>query len=182
MQKVNAVLLLVLIGLVAKPYVMPGTPKAVTPSVKHEPVTAPPAKATASSAAPAAMPEGTDPKEQIMGSMELMQFCDDTAEAIAGDRIDEAFRRISERSVYPAATLTQQQELVKKQLAAIRPRYGKTIGYEFVGVEAPSRSVKCYTYIIKYERHLMRWRFYFYRPAETWILNTFIWDDKVQDL
>jgi|TARA_Y100000296_G_scaffold30684_1_gene35641 hypothetical protein len=34
-------------------------------------------------------------------------------------------------------------------------------------------------YIQKFERHMMRWKFYFYNPGGGWVLNTFNTDDKI---
>lgn len=69
---------------------------------------------------------------------------------------------------------------LKMQAPAIEQRYGKTIDIEFMDVEEVGESLMLVMYIQKFERHLMRWKFYFYKPADGWVLNTFSTDDQIQ--
>jgi hypothetical protein len=38
------------------------------------------------------------------------------------------------------------------------------------------------TFIQKFEKHVMRWRLYFYKPRDKWILNTYSTDDKINEI
>lgn len=38
------------------------------------------------------------------------------------------------------------------------------------------------TYIGKFERHIVRWVFTFYRPKDQWMVNAITWDDDIDAL
>ena len=69
---------------------------------------------------------------------------------------------------------------LRMQAPMIEQRFGKTIGVELASVEEVGRSLMMVMYIQKFEKHLMRWKFYFYKPKNGWVLNTFNSDDKIQ--
>jgi D-aminopeptidase len=75
-------------------------------------------------------------------------------------------------------------EVMKNQLAMQAPmieqRFGETIGVELAEIEDVGESLMLVMYIQKFEKHLMRWKFYFYKPKDGWVLNTFNTDDKIQ--
>mgnify|MGYP006183384685 CR=1 FL=1 len=67
----------------------------------------------------------------------------------------------------------------RMQAPAIEQRFGKTLGSEFSHIQEVGTSLMLIMYIQKFETHVMRWKFYFYKPNESWILNTFNFDDKI---
>jgi len=69
---------------------------------------------------------------------------------------------------------------LKMQAPMIEQRFGKTIGIEFVATEEVGDSLMLVMYTQKFEKHLMRWKLYFYKPSDAWVLNTFNTDDKIQ--
>ena len=75
-------------------------------------------------------------------------------------------------------------EVMKNQISMQTPmmaqRFGVTIGVELAEIEEVGDSLMLITYIQKYEKHLLRWKFYFYKPKDGWVLNTFYFDDKIQ--
>jgi hypothetical protein len=58
---------------------------------------------------------------------------------------------------------------------------GKTIGHEYIGVTSFGESFMKLTYLQKREKHAVVWNFYFYKPKEKWILNTFNYSDRVAE-
>ena len=58
-------------------------------------------------------------------------------------------------------------------------RYGKSIGYEFIGERKAGDSILKLVYIEKTEKHVFPWTFFFYRASTGWALNSFSWDDQV---
>jgi len=69
---------------------------------------------------------------------------------------------------------------IRMQAPAIEQRFGKTIGTEFVALEEAGDSLMLIMYMQKFEKHVMRWKFYFYKPNDAWVLNTFNTDDQIQ--
>ena len=70
----------------------------------------------------------------------------------------------------------------RMQAPVIEQRFGKTLGTEFVTAEETGDSLMLIMYIQKFEKHLMRWKFYFYKPQNGWVLNTFNTDDQIQQM
>jgi len=60
-------------------------------------------------------------------------------------------------------------------------RYGKSIGYEFIGERKAGDSLLKLVYIEKTEKHVFPWTFFFYRASTGWTLNSFSWDDQVDN-
>ena len=69
---------------------------------------------------------------------------------------------------------------LKMQQSLIDQRFGKTVGVEYINEKIVGNSFMRITYAQKFEKHAMRWNFYFYKPKNGWVLNTFNTDDKIQ--
>ena len=77
-------------------------------------------------------------------------------------------------------------ETMKNQIAMQAPmldqRFGKTLAVELAEIEEVGDSLMLVMYIQKFEKHLLRWKFYFYKPKDGWLLNTFNFDDSIQNM
>lgn len=80
----------------------------------------------------------------------------------------------SELEALRLGTLSQ-----RDQLAA---RIGKPVGYECFPIELRGQYLAKITCIERTERHALPWRFFFYRTAEGWTLNSFTWNDNLPSL
>jgi hypothetical protein len=68
------------------------------------------------------------------------------------------------------------------QADTIRESYGDPIGYVLISKANLKDTVLRVVYVVKYERHLIRWTFIFYKPYDSWILDFFNYDDSIEDL
>jgi len=82
----------------------------------------------------------------------------------------------------PEAEMEVAMNKLLDQRRLVAPRFGKTVGSVFVDQKTVADSVSYLLYIEKFEKHIIRWHFYFYRPKGTWHLNSFTFDDRVQAL
>ena len=112
----------------------------------------------------------------------VLKECDAILAALHTSGVKAAFKKIRELSPVPDSELEPMEKQTAQQLAALEPRFGKIIGFERVRVEAKGQSVLECIYITKCERHILRWRFYFYRPKDKWFLNAFFWDNEIEVL
>ncbi len=71
---------------------------------------------------------------------------------------------------------------LRMQAPMMNQRFGKTIGVELLKTEEVGKSLMLIMYIQKFEKHLMRWRFYFYKGQKGWVLNTFKTDDRIKEM
>lgn len=92
----------------------------------------------------------------------------------------EALGLIKPYLITPSSEFEVMSEQMKLQLPMIEQRFGKTLGVEFIGSDEVGESLMLISYIQKFEKHFMCWRFYFYKPSKEWVLNTFFTDDKIQ--
>ena len=58
-------------------------------------------------------------------------------------------------------------------------RYGKSVGYAFVGQRKVADSVLRLVYMEKTEKHALPWAFIFYKTPKGWMLSSFGWNDRL---
>ena len=68
------------------------------------------------------------------------------------------------------------------QEGTIRESYGDPIGYVLISKENLKDTILKTVYVVKYERHLIRWTFIFYKPYDSWVLDYFNYDDRIDAL
>ena len=108
------------------------------------------------------------------------QLAKSVMEDVAKGEIENGLKKLKPYLIIPEHEFEGMLNSLRMQTPAIEQRFGKTIGVEFVKVEETGDSLMLIMYIQKLEKHLMRWRFYFYKPQNGWVLNTFFTDDKIQ--
>lgn len=75
--------------------------------------------------------------------------------------------------------------IFKGQMAAIKEytkSLGEPIGFELVGVRQVGGALKRFTYLCKYQKGWIRWRFTFYQPERQWMLCSFMFDENEEAL
>jgi len=92
---------------------------------------------------------------------------------IGEDKVDKGLDVLAPYSVVSHT----QFETLKKQLIAefpkFRTHFGAVVGSEFVGKTYVGDSMFQITYIQKFEKHILSWSFDYYKPKDTWVLNSF---------
>ena len=77
-------------------------------------------------------------------------------------------------------------ETLKKQLIAefpkFRTHFGAVVGLEFVGKTYVGDSLLQISYIQKFEKHILSWKFDYYKAKDTWVLNSFETADSMEAL
>ena len=68
------------------------------------------------------------------------------------------------------------------QAATIKDSYGDPIGFVLISKDNLKDTILKAVYVVKYERHLIRWTFIFYKPYDSWILDYFNYDDSIEAL
>lgn len=87
---------------------------------------------------------------------------------------------------YALAISTEDVNSLEKQLEeqapTVRKNYGDAIGYLFISKENLKDTVLKLVYLMKYEKHIIRWSFIFYKPIDSWVLDYFNYDDSIEAL
>jgi len=84
--------------------------------------------------------------------------------------------------IVPPAEFDVMIEQMKMQQPVFTQRFGKSIGHEFIREDRAGNNLLRIVEIHRFEKHVMRWTFYFYRGSEGWVLNTFLTDDGMTHL
>ncbi len=62
---------------------------------------------------------------------------------------------------------------------SVEPEFGKEIGYEFVAKDKAGKSLLKILYLQKFEKHALRWSFFFYKADDEWLFNEFNVDNQL---
>lgn len=120
--------------------------------------------------------------DTLGSSTEARQLADHVMAKVAAGEIEAGIRLTKPFTIIPAAEFDAMLEQLKLQLPVMSQRFGKTIGTEFVREEKVGENLFRLTYMQRFERHPMRWVFYFYRGMSGWVVNTFRTDDDIRQL
>jgi len=101
---------------------------------------------------------------------------------IASGDLDGGFLLVKPHLIAPESEFNVMLEQAKLQLPMVQGRFGKSLGTEFIKERMIGKSLLQIIQIQKFEKHLIRWKFTFYRPEAKWVLNSFIYDDNISSL
>jgi hypothetical protein len=67
---------------------------------------------------------------------------------------------------------------IRKQTEVALPPLGKVLGFDLISEEQFGTSLVRLVYLLKAERHLTTWEFYFYKPKAVWFVAEVNFSDK----
>ena len=120
--------------------------------------------------------------ESLSSKEAAQSLAQDVMESVSNDQFKEGLSKLLPYTVVPVAEFDVQMGQLEMQIPAIAQRFGKSIGYDFVAEKQLGKSLMQYVYLQKFEKHVMVWRFIFYKPKEKWLLNTWYFNDQVKPL
>lgn len=120
--------------------------------------------------------------ETLQSPKDARVFADQVMARVATGQLDAAIAEMKRYTIVPEAEIDATLGQFKLQLPAIAQRFGSVIGSEFVREDKVGDSLIRIVYLQRFDRHAMKWLFYFYRGSNGWILNTFRFDDNILSL
>lgn len=120
--------------------------------------------------------------DTIKAEPDIKPFTENVMGKVAKNDLIGAFSAMKPYVIIPEAEFQSAVLNSKAQRDQFGARYGKTIGYEYIGQKKLGESLIRYTYIEKTEKHALPWIFYFYKGPAGWVLNSFIWNDQMQQI
>ncbi len=101
----------------------------------------------------------------------------------ANEKGVEAFARLKDVWVLPLNELESLESQTIKQLNLLEGRFGEIVGSKLVNEELLENVLYRLTYVLKFEKHGLRFIFTYYNGKEDkWVLNGFKWDDSLSKL
>ena len=92
---------------------------------------------------------------------------------IGSGNFEEAFKQVKPHMALPAAEFDAKAAEATSQFAGVPERFGAYKGFELVRQETAGQSLMRFTYVAKYEKAPMRWRFIFYKSDKGWVITDF---------
>ncbi len=117
-----------------------------------------------------------------MDKAELKNFSDNIMLLIKDEKFKDAFTVIRKFWPMPESEIDMLEMQTTKQLDMVKARFGSALEFILIDQREIKDNFIRYIYVIKYERHITRWEFIYYKPKTKWLLNTFKWDDDVSKL
>jgi hypothetical protein len=111
---------------------------------------------------------------------DVARFADQVVETVVVEGVVAAFDKMKPYVHLDEATVNSLATQSKEQRDQLAERFGKSVGYEFIGKKKVGTSLVQLQYIEKAERHLFPWTFYFYRTEQGWMLADFYWHGDVK--
>lgn len=121
--------------------------------------------------------------DTLKSPAEARQLTDRIMTKVGKGDIESGIRLSKPFLAIPAAEFDALLEQLKTQQPAMAQRFGKSIGHEFIRQDKAGDNLLRIIQIHRFENHIMRWSFYFYRgKTGGWVLNTFKTDDDIRQL
>ena len=113
---------------------------------------------------------------------ELRPFADRVMASVSNSGIAGAFSVMKPYTTLSEAEFKAALLASETQRDQFAGRYGKSVGYEFIGQKKLGESLVRLTYLEKTEKHAYPWMFHFYRTRGGWVLDSFLWNDQASQL
>ena len=109
-------------------------------------------------------------------------LCSAAAALFASGQHDRAYESLLPYWPLPKEEIQNLGYQTKTQLGMVGDRFGKPLGAEHVETIAAGDSLVRHVFLIKHERHALKFSCVFYKPKESWLVNAILWDDKAHTL
>lgn len=120
--------------------------------------------------------------DTLKADADLRPFADRVMAAVSSSGIPAGISVMRPYVVMPEVELQKALLTLQSQREAYPDRFGKTVGYEFIGQRKLGESLLRLAYIEKTERRALPWLFHFYKTRSGWVLESFMCNDQASQL
>jgi hypothetical protein len=120
--------------------------------------------------------------DTLKSESEAKQFSENVMNQVAKGDLTGAFALMKPYVVIPDSEFQGLALQTKSQRDQFGARYGKSIGQEFIGEKKAGGSILRLMYVEKTAKHALPWVFIFYKTPSGWVLNSFSWNDQIQNV
>jgi hypothetical protein len=125
---------------------------------------------------------GTQAAEPLKSKDQMRTLTEEVVARAASGDFEGGLRLLAPYSIVPESEFEVVIEQARIQFPSMRARFGNAVGHEFFCAEEAGQSLYRIVQAVKYEKHMLRIRFVFYKPVDSWVLNTFYFDDQIEKL
>ena len=117
-----------------------------------------------------------DPMKDVQATRNL---CQKAADAFAEGSPKKSMDLLKSSWPLPVEEVDNLAYQSETQLKMVASRFGKNLNAEFISTRTIGNSFSQHVFIIKFEKHALRYMCTFYKPSDAWLVNNISWDDKV---
>jgi len=123
------------------------------------------------------------PAEEASTVPGVKAICSAFLKQVVADEYNAAFDYLkTQPNSISADNFAELELLAIQQARTIREVYGEAIDVRLVKEEMAADFVLRLVYVIRRERHIIRWEFIYYKPAAVWKLDAVSFDDEINGL
>lgn len=121
--------------------------------------------------------------DAIKSEAEVDAYVRRVMQAVGRGDLGAAYTAMKAYSVLPASEIDAGLLATRQQRTPeFHARYGKTIGFDYIGKKKLGESLIRITYIERGAVHPLAWTFHFYLASNGWVLSQFGWSDQTASL
>lgn len=110
---------------------------------------------------------------------DTLRTCQESADLFGRAKYAEAFDLWAPHWAFPKQELKSLAAKTISIMDQAKSRFGKPLAAEFLYTESTGESLQRHMFLIKHEKHALRFSCLVYKPADTWVVNSIKWDDKI---
>ncbi|HEY4530520.1 MAG TPA: hypothetical protein VIG97_09395 [Luteimonas sp.] len=109
-------------------------------------------------------------------------ICGGAAALFASGEHDRAYESLLPYWPLPKEEIQNLGCQTKTQMGMVGDRFGQPLGAEHVETISAGNSLVKHVFLIKHEKHALKFSCVFYKPKDSWLVNIILWDDKPHTL
>jgi len=117
-----------------------------------------------------------------MHKSEISKHSEKVMKFLKDSEFQEAFTELEKYWPLPENEMVQLESQTIKQFNMVADRFGNIIGFDFIRDETIKDYAIRKIYVLRFEKHMIRVLFTYYKNNDGWILNGFKWDDQFDEL
>jgi len=110
---------------------------------------------------------------------DTLRTCQESAELFSKAKYAEAFNLWVPHWAFPKQELKSLAAKTISIMGQANSRFGKPLAAEFLYTESKGDSLQRHMFLIKHEKHALRFSCLVYKPDDKWFVNSVKWDDKI---
>ena len=121
-------------------------------------------------------------QQYLKDEEEMKKHADEVINYMGQLKFHEAFIALKGYWPLPENEIDQLEMSTIKQFNIVADRFGEITSVDFVKDTRAGNFLFKKTYILRFQRHLIKIYFIYYNNSEGWQLNSFQWNDEIDDL
>ena len=126
--------------------------------------------------------QSVNAQSHLSSKDELAKHSENVMVFLEGGEFQKAFAELERYWPFPENEMLQLETQTIKQFNVVSERFGTIVGTDFIRDNAIKDYALRKTYVIRFEKHMIRVLFTYYKTENGWILNGFKWDDQIEEL